>query len=242
MAPNQANNPTDKTLAERYDALPDEVSSLIEFKVYEVVVSDAKTQFGLTEKQAALLENEVMLVLLFLLPYSGLANRIATELEIDPGMATAVVEFLDEELFMLIGGILEQTDRFFDEPETTDTSTNDSAILSTAPNIKPAITNTGLAQNSAPTAAAGDKTAAQPTPKVQPLRTMGEDIKRVHGYGAYRQLYKDQAAEEEPVYRSSQDAIVSKRTDAAPSAATPGTDQTSTPSSDSSTPPTQKAD
>lgn len=53
------------------------------------------------------------------------------------------------------------------------------------------------------------QTASGSNQSVPPLRTMAGDVDKVHGYGAYRQLYPDAEASE-PVHSSSQDISLGK--------------------------------
>jgi len=61
--------------------------------------------------------------------------------------------------------------------------------------------------------------AAVDTETIPPLRTMEVDVDRVHGYGAYRELYPHEASSDsEPVYTTSQeDALARKKLASLPS-------------------------
>jgi hypothetical protein len=46
---------------------------------------------------------------------------------------------------------------------------------------------------------------------IDPMRTMEADVDRIHGYGAYRELYPDAGDGEEPIHRTSQDDVLSRK-------------------------------
>lgn len=60
----------------------------------------------------------------------------------------------------------------------------------------------------------GDQTQSKQEPEsksvIDPMRTMQEDVDRIHGYGAYRELYPDAPSDEEPVHRTSQEAVLGR--------------------------------
>lgn len=62
-----------------------------------------------------------------------------------------------------------------------------------------------LAETEAPTRI----TDNEPEQTVQPLRTMEGDLKRIHGYGSFSELYGS-GETEEGLYKSDQDAVVKK--------------------------------
>ena len=97
------------------------------------------------------------------------------------------------------------------EPQETATE----SVLSVAPNIPP--TTADEPTQDTPPSPAPDQAAAA----VQPLRTMKEDVKRIHGYGAYRELYPNTPATEteEPTYQSTQSDLLQTTTKTKPPAA-----------------------
>ena len=66
--------------------------------------------------------------------------------------------------------------------------------------------NTTQAQtNSSPTSATSEP--------LEKMRTMPEDMQRIHGYGAYRGITEEEKPpENEPVYQSNQDSVLNKHT------------------------------
>jgi len=91
---------TAKTLVrERAEVLPSEVTSLITDGALDVTIFRAQTEFHLTNKQTKLLENEIILVLLFFLKRAGFAKRIAESLEVEPLIGVKIDSFIQEDIF-----------------------------------------------------------------------------------------------------------------------------------------------
>jgi hypothetical protein len=94
-------------------------------------------------------------------------------------------------------------------------------LLSTAPNVAPVEPMTAGEANVV-------ESVSEPT--VQPLRTMETDVKRIHGYGAYRELYPNTPSatdSEEPIHTSSQASVLPS--ELTPPAKTPPPESLDTP-------------
>ena len=159
-------NQTD-LIKQRKELMPQEVRDLIEMNVVSDVVAEVRNNYGLTKRQAVLLENEIILVLMFFLPHKGLIDRITESLEINYSLAERISLYLQTEIFDLVEEYLLTVDKYF-------SGTNESAV--------------------------------QTYEEVKPLRTMDDDAKNIHGYGAYSKIAED----DEPVHSSSQDSVIKK--------------------------------
>lgn len=106
MESTTTNTERDEVL-EHYRDVPEEIRGLIDNKVAAATVNEASVLFGLDAKQQSLLENEVLLVLLLLLPRDGLANRVQESLEIEEKQARELTDYLENNLFDLVDDILE---------------------------------------------------------------------------------------------------------------------------------------
>ncbi len=189
---------TAKTLVrERAEVLPSEVTSLITDGALDVTIFRAQTEFHLTNKQTKLLENEIILVLLFFLKRAGFAKRIAESLEVEPLIGVKIDSFIQEDIFFEIQDLFTLLQ---DPNEKISTKIKQEELTELKQNFSPAPTAAKPLKESG-TPLAEEVTDTQ----VQAMRTMEGDMSRIHGYGAYRAEFPEEpqvAAHTEKVIRS----------------------------------------
>lgn len=206
------NNSTEKQITERYKSLPPEVKGLIDLGILKAVLSEIIENQNLTPQQGALLENQILLVMLFLLPQKGFGVRVQESLDIDKPLTLLISKYVQEELFDFIAEILEEADTQFAlhrSSESVETPTEDTAPE--ANKEKESSTNPIAKKTTLSIPPEGENLE-----KVTPIRTMETDAKRVHGYGAYRDTNplprsSDKESKEEQTYISTQEDVLIHR-------------------------------
>ncbi|MEZ4200454.1 MAG: hypothetical protein R3B69_02580 [Candidatus Paceibacterota bacterium] len=124
----------EQRLVDQYKKLPPELKELIDFGSVDVVIKNATREFALNEEQSVLLENEVMLVLLLMLPIDGFATRVREALEIEFHKAAELEVYVKENLFDLEAEIFELTEAEFIKKQKEETLQQKNTTLE--PNIK----------------------------------------------------------------------------------------------------------
>lgn len=222
---------TAKTLVrERADVLPTEITSLITDGALDVTVFNTQEEFHLTETQTKLLENEITLVLLFFLDVKGFAERIAESLEVEVLTASKIASFVRQDLFFEIEDILTLVHSSYghiqseikkgelNKLQNTFTPISKAPLPPTPPVAAQAVTpesTTATSPNAVPSPQEQIPPAA-----VQSMRTMEGDMSRIHGYGAYRAQFPDEAQEaghtEETIRAASQEDLLKEKPKLAP--------------------------
>jgi len=211
---------TAKTLVrERAEMLPPEVTSLITNGALDVTIYGVQTEFHLTNKQSKLLENEIILVLLFFLDRKGFAERIAESLEIDSLLAASIESFIQDDFFYELQDIftlvqnpnknisnkIKQEGLSELQQTFTQNIAGEQNVASTPPTQPEAMEIEDI-QSSA---------TQEPSTPVQTMRTMEGDISRVHGYGAYRAEFPEEPQEtehaEEVIRSASQEDLLQEK-------------------------------
>ncbi len=211
---------------ERFDELPSEIMDIIVGGTLDAVVFGITESFALTEEQVASLENEIILVLTFFVERSSFVSNVQESLVVNRNIAEAIGAEVQTEIFELVEehfvAVEQEQNQTPKEPiEKIDTqpiqqksdlqilaekfaeksrfaqqnsmgATNPVAVSSQ--NVKPAVPQLQKDRNE----------TSQET--VLPLRTMQRDINRVHGYGAYNEMLKNEGE----VHSSKQDTVLKK--------------------------------
>lgn len=187
MDPLQAKAELD--VQERIKILPQEIIDLVTDGTLDAVALTLQEEYGLTETQKKLLENEIILVLAMFLNPSDFAQNVAESLEIDPTIAQAIEVEVKNEIFDLVDDILASV---ISARREIQASLGDTTLLHT---MEKKESLSKLADTFAqPKEERLENPAIQTlTENVEPLRTMEGDMNRVHGYGAYVEMKEAQA-------------------------------------------------
>ena len=180
-------------IRERYLFLPEEVAELFEYHIFDAVVNELTSIHRLDRQQKTLLENEIILTLLFLLPRDSFQTRVHETLELSRAKTRELYDYADYELFGLSENLFRVTDSKFKESAAQSDEAADEAVEPRPAEV--ARTNSHLSIPRQVTA-------------VEPLRTMNLDAKRIHGYGAGTPPAGETATE--PTHQSSQEQLIKK--------------------------------
>ncbi|GEM_PF-2822705 len=197
---------TAKTLVrERADIMPEEITALITQGALDITMFIIKDEFELTVKQEQLLENEIILVLLFFLDVKDFTQRVSESLEIDILVAEKITSVVHadifsevQDLFDLIDGSKEKTESITKKEDLSNLH-KDLTVKKTPAEAESKLSEKKLTELS----------------NVQPMRTMEGDMGHVHGYGAYRNQFPDEANAsehtEETIRKASQEEILKEK-------------------------------
>jgi hypothetical protein len=201
---------------ERFDILPKEIMEIITGGLMEAVVIGIANTYSLSQEQADALENEIILVLSFFIPRNEFVQNVTESLGVDPVIAQAIGAEVESNIFELVEDVFLEVAESTEAQirmsleETADKKTDLQKLAeSFAEKSK-------RAQMSAPSDVAPVPTTISSTPEVAtqtvvreavtPLRTMKDDVNRIHGYGAYNEAREN----DENVVRSNQNNILRK--------------------------------
>lgn len=182
----------------RLESLPTPIRELFTFDTIGVVIRNATRMFGLEEEQAEALKLEVELILCLFETRDDLGERIANNLKVEEERATAIKQYLDENLFITVEAFLDFADDQWLESEIESLKNRATETPTVMPPIEAEATvETPLAN-------------PEPQPLVKPLRTFADDIgfSRAHGYGAFRSGESVKKDDQDEVHRSNQDDII----------------------------------
>ncbi|MFT5849377.1 MAG: hypothetical protein ACI9H6_000184 [Patiriisocius sp.] len=198
---------TAKTLVqERAEILPKEILSLITEGELDVTMFAIENEFELTAKQVKLLENEIILVLLFFLKVEGFTQRVSESLEITILVAEKIASVVHTEIFSEMQDLFDLVDG--PNPQVQAAIKKEELV-----DLEQTLTAKATPSTEQPGATAPVKLEEFTT--VQSMRTMEGDMSRVHGYGAYRNKFPDEVGakeEVEEIIRSaSQEGILTER-------------------------------
>lgn len=202
-------------LQERYNMLPEEITELFEYGTVDQIIDECVKEFGLRDFQESMLHMEVTLVLFFFFTRTGLSERLQDSLEIEEIRANLIAQKLNDDLFIIVDGLLTFVEEQFsreggDEPSIAITP----APLTTEPASEAApSTVSGVPKDSNLTKSATSlNTAPTKDTGLKPLRTyaMDVDMSRIHGYGAFR-ADEEKDETDTTVHRSSQDDVLDGR-------------------------------
>jgi hypothetical protein len=207
-------------LQERFDDLPQEIMDVIVGGTLDAVVFGIVEEFSLSEEQTTALENEIILVLTFLIERSSFVGNVAESLSVERRIAEAIGAEVQTEIFELLEeyfeaiegeqvksageevqkAIAQKNDQKTDLQRLAEQFAEKSRLAQT-----PALTQTQVPLENIP-----EQVTAKPEEteheNVQPLRTMQGDINRIHGYGAYNEALEKEGG----VHTSSQDTSLRK--------------------------------
>lgn len=168
-------------IQERASIVPEELVDLITGGTVDATVSELVVEYGLTELQKKLLENEICLVLLLFLSPDSFGERLEESLEVGYEASQTIARRVNEEIFYLVDDILDSVEQARKELGES------KGIASLPQKMERREDLTKLADMlSLPRT---QQEPAVPTTAdssgVEPIRTMEADMNRVHGYGAY---------------------------------------------------------
>lgn len=245
----------DTELAERFSGLPEAVQTYIVSDGLSRDVRSITSAFGLTPEVATAVENEIVMVILFITPEESLLENLTAKAGVDPAVANELRTTIDRVVFDKLVNMLPPTADVPEVPVSEDVAKRqqladlaerfaapvtpvvhsdpvtplESAAerLASVPVAKP-LSSASLTSMSTPVAenqlqpavaAAAQNvppawTSGTPAANVQPVSTMGEDIQRIHGYGAYREqyphLYTNEEASKAAIRSVAQDALLKR--------------------------------
>ncbi len=203
---------------ERLEVLPKELVDLITDGTLDATVYTAQEKYGLTEEQTKLLENEIILVLALFLSKRTFVDHVRESLAVDEETAFGIGEIVKEEIFSLVEDILQIVDDARKEVSTAvgevdlvkklerrdDLSRLQQTLSAPRTPVAPIPVAPTRIVEPTPNPEPIPTPVTTPTPvaplvdedsedDVEPIRTMDQDINRIHGYGAYRdQLEKEE--------------------------------------------------
>lgn len=169
---------TIKLLQDRLAIVPEEVSKLILSGEIELIVIKLKSDFSLSDVQAAQLSNEIVLTVLFFYPTSTLTKRVIDSTNVAPDIATSIYNSVDKAIFAPLKSIYDMLPATDKENKILDTVQEKEVIADTQKDLTSDIAETEATLKAIPH-----------------VRTMAEDMKQ------------SQAAKE-TTYSSTQEAIL----------------------------------
>lgn len=122
-----------KQLLERYKTLLPELKSLIDYGTVDLVLKELSEEFDFSNEQKILLENEILLIILLILPIAGLAERISDSLGLKPEKATYLANYCQSYLFDLEKELFLETEKQFAEKTSEEESYSPAIPLQTTP-------------------------------------------------------------------------------------------------------------
>lgn len=173
---------------ERIEILPEELVTLATDGTVAATIFLLQEKYTLTEKQVTLLENEILLVLALFLSPQEFTQNVQDSLEVTQETAQAIADEVNEEIFSLVQDILDTVVKARKELNTNLGTANLQAKLEKKDNLEQ-LTETFEKRDPQRLT---DPNVQEYTGNVEPIHTMEEDMGRIHGYGAYREKYKDQ--------------------------------------------------
>lgn len=189
-------------MQERIDILPQELTDLITDGSLDTAVYTLVQKHSLTEEQGKLLENEIILVLTLFFGPETFVDNVKESLGVDQATAEAIDAEVSENIFDLVADIFETVAKARKELNAALGKVDLSKKMEKREDLTK-LQNT-FAQPD-PSRIQG-QIAEDALSNVQPIRTMEQDMNRVHGYGAYR----EQIEKEEEATISSEDTVTQK--------------------------------
>lgn len=186
-------------MQERIGILPEELIDLITDGTLDAVVYKLEQKFALTEEQGKLLENEIILVLALFFGPETFVENVKESLGVDQAIAEAINAEVREDIFELVADIFETVAKARREMREAVGETNLLKKMEKREDL------TKLAETLAQPRTQ-DQAAPLSVEDIVPIRTMEQDMERVHGYGAYREKLEQEEAE----VVSSQDDLLKK--------------------------------
>lgn len=207
-------------IADRSALLPNEITEILTNGTLEVVIFEIQEDFKLNRIQLKLLENEIALTVLLFVSPEDFTERIQSSLEIEPEAAEQIALRVKQSIFEKMelvfelifahqqnknGSVksdqlknLEQNFKSLREEALQSKSTSvtpsaESPVPENLPTGEPAASV--LETDETPTIAI-PHAITKTSYTVEPMRTMASDVTRIHGYGAYRDLFPDEAGEQ----------------------------------------------
>lgn len=186
---------------ERIEILPAELLALVTDGTLDAVVFRVSQKYALTEEQSRLLENEIILVLTLFFGTDTFVENVQESLGIDNETARGIHHDVSEDLFSLVQDIIDTVAKAKREIQTTLTGID----LGKRMEKRDDLTRLQEAFTQQTPLAPKTDTNEDTLSSVQPIRTMEQDMSKVHGYGAYREM---EAEQQQTI--SSQDEILKK--------------------------------
>lgn len=186
---------------ERIEILPAELLALVTDGTLDAVVFRVSQKYALTEEQSRLLENEIILVLTLFFGTDTFVENVQESLGIDNETARGIHHDVSEDLFSLVQDIIDTVAKAKREIQTTLTGID----LGKRMEKRDDLTRLQEAFTQQTPLAPKTDTNEDALSSVQPIRTMEQDMSKVHGYGAYREM---EAEQQQTI--SSQDEILKK--------------------------------
>lgn len=244
-------------ITERFNALPSAVRLYVVTDGLSNDVRAIARAFELDENASNNLENEIMLILLFVVPEDSLLENLISKVGIDPNIAEELLASIEEIIFAKLSTMVPVAapiEQVAAKQQLSELADRFAGANTTSPQIplSPVVPQTSVAAHIADMPIAQPRSSAQldimpppipdshfqpvvaapvqtqaataqwatppvpplPPKDVQPVNTMGTDIERIHGYGAYRDqyphLYGDEAKNKEAIRSVAQDALLKR--------------------------------
>ena len=171
------------------------------------LLKTVQKDFDLTPGDSVALENEIVLTILAFEPIADLAFNIKNHTSVSNKIADHIAEKVNTDLLGAEFKELLNINAYQNEPENTTTvehTLTQQADIQLATNPMPqeavnvddvlqqsvpATTVTAMPLTGIPTPSINSVPTPESEPTVQPMRTMQQDVDKVHGYGAYREIY-----------------------------------------------------
>ena len=172
-------------IEERVKILPEDIVELITEGDVELVASTMGNLYSLSSQQVELLENEIVLTLLMFLPVDSFTQRVSESLEIRNDIAERITSQVHAEINYILEDILQ----LVDEAKQMKADGNNDAEIAKKMAKKEELASLAqtFAQKSVQSTAVPQtptQTQESPTEKIPAMRTMHDDITRIHGYGS----------------------------------------------------------
>lgn len=168
-------------IQERAAMVPEELVALITNGTLDAVVFDISREYGLTPEQERLLENEISLVLLLYIPVEDFAANVEESLEVGYEAAQGITNTVYAEIFELVDDILQTISQGRKEVAAQ----KGLATLPKKMERREDLTKLAETLSTPKTPDATPSAQIVDADVVAPIRTMEQDMNRVHGYGAY---------------------------------------------------------
>ncbi|MDC1205585.1 hypothetical protein N8083_01935 [Candidatus Pacebacteria bacterium] len=177
---------TNPAIKQRLAILSPEYRAFILSEYPNVVARTFGESLGFDEIKTTVLENGIVLFLLIFLNKEELIAFIATECHISEKESSELIAAIQQ---TLPDQFLKELTTLYSKLRTLDPDVLEQAIVQNTSE------NTQMTQNTVDTTLTNMSPSVDEEPVVQPLRTMEEDVDKIHGYGAYRKIYPDGEAQ-----------------------------------------------